>query len=133
MDPIPKEEMGNATSIFNLTRNIGGSVGIAAVTTMLARETQTHINALGVRVNPYGPQTRPALEQLRTILMAHGVDRFTAQQQAVAAVFDRVVRQASTLSFLQVFRSLGFILLAMVPLVLLMKRPGGRFAEVSEH
>jgi DHA2 family multidrug resistance protein len=133
MDPIPKEEMGNATSIFNLTRNIGGSVGIAAVTTMLARDTQTNINVLGVLVSPYGSQTRPALEQLRTILMAHGVDRFTAQQQAVGAVFDRVVRQASMLSFLQVYRSLGFIFLFMVPLVLLMKRATGRAVTVSEH
>ena len=133
MDPILKEEMGNATSIFNLMRNIGGSVGIATVTTLVARHSQTYINVLGVHVNAYTPQTRAMLDQLRAISMAHGTDQFTATRQAYAALFDIVVRQATVLSFLQVFRLLGFIFLAVAPLVLLLKRPGGRVAAVSEQ
>jgi DHA2 family multidrug resistance protein len=46
MAGISKEKMGNATSIFNLMRNIGGSVGIAIMTTFLARRTQMHQNVL---------------------------------------------------------------------------------------
>jgi DHA2 family multidrug resistance protein len=54
-DPIPRERMGNATSIFNLMRNIGASVGIAMVETMQVRKSQLHINILGEHVNPANP------------------------------------------------------------------------------
>src|SRR4029453_3005919 len=47
MDPIPRERMGNATSLFNLMRNIGGSIGIAVTGTMLARQQQVHYATLG--------------------------------------------------------------------------------------
>ncbi len=56
MDPIPREEMGNATSMFNLMRNIGGSIGIACGTTYLFRRQQFHTNLLGAHVNSFNPQ-----------------------------------------------------------------------------
>src|SRR5205814_10562221 len=55
MDPIPKEEMGNATSMFNLMRNLGGSVGIASGTTFLFRRQQLHTHLLGAQVTPFNP------------------------------------------------------------------------------
>jgi DHA2 family multidrug resistance protein len=59
MDPIPKEERGNATSIlFNLMRNIGGSIGIASATTLLARHTQANINVLGAHIPPPSARRR---------------------------------------------------------------------------
>ena len=60
MDPIPREGMGNATSIFNLMRNIGGSLGIAVATTVLSRQQQVHTNLLGSHVDPYNPQHAPS-------------------------------------------------------------------------
>jgi DHA2 family multidrug resistance protein len=51
MDPIPKEEMGNATSMFNLMRNLGGGFGIAAATTFLFRRQQCHTHQLGEHVS----------------------------------------------------------------------------------
>ena len=58
MDPIPKEEMGNATSMFNLMRNLGGSMGIASATTFLFRRQQFHTHLLGAHVTALNPQTR---------------------------------------------------------------------------
>ena len=55
MDPIPRERMGNATSLFNLMRNLGGSIGIAMTGTLLARKQQAYINVLGAHVNAYSP------------------------------------------------------------------------------
>src|SRR5256714_1255626 len=81
-DPIPKEEMGNATSLFNLMRNIGASIGIASVTTLVARHQQIHLNTLGVHVNPYDAQARSMIEAMRRSLMAAGADPMTATQQA---------------------------------------------------
>jgi DHA2 family multidrug resistance protein len=63
--------MGNATSIFNLMRNIGGSMGIAAATTFLERRQQVHISVLGSHVDAYSPAARQMLQSARAALMAH--------------------------------------------------------------
>src|SRR5579864_8645570 len=55
MDSIPRERMGNATSLFNLMRNIGGSIGIATTGTLLSRQTQATTNMLGANVSMYSP------------------------------------------------------------------------------
>ena len=58
MSNIPREGMGNATSLFNLMRNLGGSIGIAGVSTLVARYSQKHINMLGANVTPYNPKAQ---------------------------------------------------------------------------
>ncbi len=126
MDPIPKEEMGNATSIFNLMRNIGGSLGIAATTTLLARDQQTHINLLGANMTPYNPQAQALMQRLRFGFMARGSDPTTAANRAYAAAFGLVNRQAAMVSFVQVFRGLGILFLLVIPLILIMKSPRRR-------
>src|SRR5215469_14012356 len=98
-DPIPRERMGNATSIFNLMRNIGASMGISAVTTLQFRRMQAHINYLGQHVDAANPATRNALEGLRNMFMTKGADAVTAQKQALAAIWGTVERQASMLSY----------------------------------
>jgi len=133
MDPIPKEVMGNATSLFNLMRNIGGSVGIALSTTMLARRGQANIAVLGTHVNIYDPQSRSYLEGLRSAMMARGADLATATERAQAMAFGLVARQASMLAFVGVFRLLALIFLLMLPLVLLMSPPKHRAAGAAMH
>ncbi len=130
MDPIRREEMGNATSIFNLMRNIGGSMGIAAATTLLARHQQVHINRLGANVNIYSPQAQAAINQLRGVFMSQGNDPATATNRAYGALFGVVQQQASMLSFVDVFHLLGLIFLLVLPALLLMRRPrhGGAVA-----
>src|SRR5215475_12100908 len=58
---VPKEQMGNATSLFNLMRNIGASIGIASVTTISQRHAQAHMNDLAGHVNPYNPAAQNML------------------------------------------------------------------------
>ncbi len=123
-DPIPKHEMGNATSIFNVMRNIGGSVGIAMMTTIVARHTQTNTNVLGASVNPMNPATRQIFEGARAMFMAKGMDFATATKQAYAVLFGMVQQQASMLSFIYAFRTLALLFVLVTPLILLMRRPG---------
>jgi DHA2 family multidrug resistance protein len=125
MDPIPRERMGNATSLFNLMRNLGGSVGIAVTGTMLARNTQAYVNVFGANVDVYSPAAQRTLEAARGGFMAGGADPVTATQRAYAALFGMVQTQASIVSFVGLFRLLGVIFLLLLPLVLLMKRPRG--------
>jgi DHA2 family multidrug resistance protein len=123
MDPIPKHEMGNATSLFNLMRNIGGSMGIATAATLLQRQQQAYSNTLGAHTNPYNPQFNSVFEGMRQSMMARGADFATATQQAYGALFGLVQRQASMLSFIHVFQLFAAIFVLGLPLVFLMRRP----------
>jgi hypothetical protein len=71
-DPIPRERMGNATSIFDLMRNIGASIGIAMVETMQVRKAQMHINILDKHVNTANPLTRQTIDGLPSALYSAG-------------------------------------------------------------
>lgn len=132
MDPIQREEMGNATSIFNLMRNLGGSMGIAAATTLLARQEQLHINRLGANVTIYSPQARVAIGQMRNLFMGQGSDPTTATNRAYGLIFGQVQQQASMLSFMDVFHILGVIFLLVIPALLIMRRPRHR-GPVAMH
>jgi DHA2 family multidrug resistance protein len=122
-DPIAKEKMGNATSIFNLMRNIGASIGIAMVTTTYARSTRTDIDHLSGNATPYSPAFNSTIAGLQASLMKGGSDAYSAGQQAYAAVFGMIQREAAMLAFIKSFRLLGFLFFAMIPLVFLMRKP----------
>jgi MFS transporter, DHA2 family, multidrug resistance protein len=121
-DPVPKERMGNATSIFNLMRNIGASIGISMVETMQVRRAQTHINILGNHVNAANPLARQTIDGLRRLFMSQGSDAVTATRQAYAAVWAMVQRQAAMLSYNDTFRLLAAMFVLMLPLLFLMRK-----------
>ena len=123
MDPIPREEMGNATSMFNLMRNIGGSMGIASATTFLFRRQQLHTHLLAADVNPYNPQTQVFLKGVESAMIAHGSDPHTAVSQSYGAIWGMVERQASMLAFVDTFLAMAVVFLLMLPLLFIMKRP----------
>jgi MFS transporter, DHA2 family, multidrug resistance protein len=131
MDPIPRERMGNATSLFNLMRNLGGSIGIAVTGTLLARKTQVYTSTLGTHVDQYSWSARGLLDATRQAFIAAGADPVTATERAYRAVFGMVTRQATMVSFVDLFRLLGAIFLFLLPLVLLMRRPKGRGAAAA--
>jgi DHA2 family multidrug resistance protein len=132
-DPIPKEQMGNATSIFNVMRNLGGSMGIAGATTIVARNTQTHINDLITHVTGYDMATRQMLNAARAGFMSKGMDFATATHQAYAAVFGMIARESSMISFNGAFFLLGVLFLVVTPLILLMRKPKHKGAAVAAH
>ncbi len=123
MDRIRPEAMGNAASLFNLMRNLGGSVGIALTQTFLDRYRQVQTNILGGHVSGYDVGTRITLERLQRMFVAHGSHPTTATQQAHAALWGMVQRQAAMISYLDVFRLLTFLFLLAIPLVLVLKKP----------
>jgi MFS transporter, DHA2 family, multidrug resistance protein len=133
MDRIRPQEMGNATSLFNLMRNIGGSVGIATATTMIARKTQTFLNTFGQHVNPYNLTQQTMVRMLRGYFISRGSDAVTATRQAYAALDGILQQQAALLSYLNVFKFFGFVFLVMLPLVLIMKRPQRTSGPVAMH
>ena len=133
MDPIPRERMGNATSLFNLMRNIGGSIGIATTGTMLARQQQAQINVLGAHVSALDPATQTMFASMRAGFIASGADAYTATQRAYGSLFGMVQQQAAIVSFVSIFRLLGIIFLLLIPLTLLMRRPGAKGGPIAAH
>src|SRR5215467_10106647 len=133
MSLIAREEMGNATSIFNLMRNMGGSVGIAAIATMLSRNTQKQYNSLGAHITAFDAQVRTMLEQIRSGFMARGMDFTTATHAAYSALSGMVSQQAVMVAFVQLFRVLALVFAIVVPLVFIMRRPKAGQPAASVH
>ncbi len=133
MDPIPNEGMGNATSIFNLMRNIGGSIGIASSQTLMARGNQRHVNILGVHVSAYNVSTQERLRQLQAAFVAQGTDPNTAVQRAHGILWATVQRQAAILTFNNIFRIMALILLILIPFSYVMRRPRSRHGGAPPH
>jgi DHA2 family multidrug resistance protein len=133
MSLITREEMGNATSLFNLMRNMGGSVGIAAIATMLSRRTQAQYNVLGSHVSGFDAQVRALLDQIRAGFVSRGMDFTTATHAAYAALSGMVSQQAVMVAFVQLFRILALVFAIVVPLVFLMRRPKAGQAVTSAH
>jgi DHA2 family multidrug resistance protein len=121
MASIPKEKMGNATSIFNLMRNIGGSFGIAIMTTFLARRSQFHQARLVEHVTAGDLGTRELVTGIRAWFYSQGFSAFDAQKKAMAAVYGMVQRHASMLAFVEAFWVMAVMFGALLPFLLLLR------------
>ena len=126
MGTLPNEQMGNASGVFNLMRNTGGSLGIAAMTTMLSRGSQIHQAALVQNINPYNP----ALQQRVQELTGGGA---LGTEQAYGAIYGMVAKQAMVLSYIDNFRLLSFLCLLCIPAVFLFKRVKAKKGPVAMH
>ncbi|HET9010988.1 MAG TPA: DHA2 family efflux MFS transporter permease subunit [Gemmatimonadaceae bacterium] len=134
MATISQERMGYATSMFNLMRNIGGSVGIAITATIQQRERVRIGSYMGENVSAYDASTQTLLAQITSGLVAAGSDMVTATQRAYVILNGMLFRQASMVSFVMLFRLLGVIFLLMIPLVFIMRRPKrGGGASAAAH
>lgn len=125
MGRLRNEQMGNATGIYNLLRNIGASVGISLMTTWLARGAQVHQVTLVSHLTPYDPAYQQRIQALQAEL-ATRTNPVAASRQALGMVYSTLVQQATLLAFVDIFRRLSFMALACVPLVLLFRRVTAR-------
>ena len=122
LSSMRKEEMGNATAIFNLLRNLGGSFGVAIVTTILTRRAQFHQVHLVEHLTPLDRNFQLALPQISQILQDRGFIPSSLNQGSLNLIYSQVLREASMLSFNDVFYILSIILILTIPFVLLMKK-----------
>jgi DHA2 family multidrug resistance protein len=115
--------MPHAAALFNLSRQFGGSIGIALVATKLITATAQHRAVLVERVAADDPVTRAQLAGMTAQLRLTSTDDFTAARRALAVLDRRVESQAQMLAYRDAFGFLGFIVLGSLPLVLLLRRP----------
>ncbi|MGO8757610.1 MAG: DHA2 family efflux MFS transporter permease subunit [Terracidiphilus sp.] len=122
MSRIPKAETGYATSLFSAVRNVGSSMGISFVTTMLARRSQFHQQVLGDHLTPSSLIGQQALAQFAPFLAHQGYDRVTATQKAGGLIYRLLGQQAALLSYADAFYLMGILILLNIPVVLFMSR-----------
>ncbi len=117
---IPKEETGNASGIFNLLRNLGGSFGTATGTTVLSQRSQFHQNFLVEHVTPFNPALQQKIYKLSQIF---GIQHpsVVEQKKGLSLVYYEVLRQASMLGFNDAFWVFGVMTIFLIPMAMLMK------------
>jgi MFS transporter, DHA2 family, multidrug resistance protein len=115
---IPKEHMTEATSLYNLLRNLGGSVGIAFTTTMLARRVQFHQVRLVEHLSPFDPVYQFSHEALTSFLVSKGISPAGTN----GLMNQELIRQSTTLAFNDTFIIICILILCVLPLVFIMKR-----------
>ena len=121
---VPRPKMGSATGLINLARNVGGSSGIAIVTTLLARRAQFHQVRLGEHLTAFDPSYNQALYGTAHMLTTRGLNDSQAMVQAQGMLYGMVQRQAMMQSFVDCFWVLGVIFLAVIPLMFFIKKSG---------
>ena len=119
---LKPEEIGNASGIFNLMRNVGGSVGISLVTTLTVRYSQFHQTNLAASLTPYDATYQSSLQTMTTALATQGAAPMVAQQQAVGSMYHTLVTQAHLLAYLDNFRLFAVLCFACLAGALLLKK-----------
>jgi DHA2 family multidrug resistance protein len=123
---VPPEKNNAVAGIMNLGRNMGGSIGIAFITTVIARRAQVHQVALSSFTNNYNPAFTAKLHGIARSLEHSGVSAIDAAQRALAVVYHQMQLQATQLAYLDTFRLLAIAAFLMLPLLFLAKaaKPG---------
>ncbi|PAY06952.1 EmrB/QacA family drug resistance transporter [Bradyrhizobium sp. UFLA03-84] len=122
---IEAENAGSASALFNMMRNLGGAIGIAALQTLLTKREQYHSNVLMQSVSLLEEATRSRIAQLTQYFMNHGVaDQAEAAHRATAAIGKVVQKQAYILAFSDTFYLLGVALIIALVATLVLKKPG---------
>ena len=121
MSQLRQQEIGSATGLYNLMLNIGGSIGIALVTTLVARGAQRHQALMVGHLTPTDPVFTQRLAAAQHAL-AQQTDPVTASHQAYGLIYGTLNAQAHLWAFVDTFRIFGLMVICCLPLILLFKR-----------
>ena len=121
MSHIQPDKMGNATSIFNLMRNIGGSVGIALMTTLLARRSQVHQNHLVANITRWKRTDLQNVAGATELISTRWSGCRDGSRKSIAAIYGMVQQHAAMLAFVEAFWLMGVVFLMMLPFLPLLE------------
>jgi DHA2 family multidrug resistance protein len=120
LGPLPREDISAGSGFYNLTRQLGGSIGIALLTTLLDQREAFHRAILVEKLSRYNNPTNERLDLLTQAMQTQGMDLSTAKQQALAFMDQTVNIQSAILSFADLFRVVGVAFLFSLPLLFLL-------------
>jgi MFS transporter, DHA2 family, multidrug resistance protein len=132
---IPRHQLSDATGLNSLLRQIGGAVGLAVFVTLLDNFAAVARVSVSSHVTELSPATAQRLELMTRGFVHSGLDLASSKAAALLSLQGLVSRQAMVLAFEKVFLISGFMFIAIVPLLLLLKKPKNapRAASALEH
>jgi MFS transporter, DHA2 family, multidrug resistance protein len=130
---VAPQKFNTVSGIVNLSRNMGGDIGIAFVTTLVARRVQFHQNTLVGRTNPYNPGFMAKVSGIARSLERTGASSLDASHRALSVVYRQLQQQAMTLAYLDAIRMLAIFTALMLPLLFLARKPRGSGAPAGGH
>jgi DHA2 family multidrug resistance protein len=133
MAEMKDHELAQGTGMFNLTRQLGGSLGIAIMATLLTRFTSEKKALLTEHVTSMDPVSLGRLDQLTRGLISRGVNPIAAKTQALMVLDNQIRAQASVLAFSRIYIISGALLLGSLPLLFLFKTGKGRGSAGMAH
>lgn len=131
--PLPKKDIAAATAIYNLTRQLGGSVGVALLTTMLGTREAFHRGVLVEKLATTDPGVQSRLSALTNSFVAKGADIVSAKQRALTILSGTVNIQSAVLSFNDIFWVTALLVAGTLPLVFLLGKPTAPNAASGAH
>ncbi|MGH9557681.1 MAG: DHA2 family efflux MFS transporter permease subunit, partial [Bryobacteraceae bacterium] len=123
VDPVPSPEMGYATSLIGLSRNLGSGIGVSVMTALLTRREQFHQARLVADASSRGLQFDNARSAMQGYFVHQGMGAGNASREALIAIYHQIVMQASAMSYLDAFRALAVIFALAAPFVWIMRKP----------
>jgi MFS transporter, DHA2 family, multidrug resistance protein len=130
LSSIKKENMGNATAVFNLLRNLGGSFGVAFITTFLARRAQFHQSRFSESLNPFDMRFQAGVNKAMNVLHSKGI---SSEMSANGIIYQRLLKESNMQSFVDTFYVSMLIFLCILPLVFLIKKEKNTDVVAGAH
>jgi DHA2 family multidrug resistance protein len=127
------KDIPQGAGLTNMMRQLGGSFGIALVTTYIQKRSWAHRTTLLSHISEYDPAVRERLAAITSGMLSKGSSLYQAQQQAYGALEGAVIRQTFLLTYMDAFRVVGIFFLVCIPLLLMFKRGRRTAAPVSMH
>jgi DHA2 family multidrug resistance protein len=122
---IPRKEAGSASALFNMMRNLGGSVGIALLSTLITNREHLHSSRIGSTVTTGAPLVQQRLDYVTSLLLAKGLDPSTAMRTALKILNQSVQEQSYLMAFSDAFYVIGAVLGGSILLLLFIPKPKG--------
>jgi DHA2 family multidrug resistance protein len=124
---LSREEMGNATGLFNMLRNIGGSIGIAMATTALIRRAALHQTEIGANLGPSNPILQQNSAAL-AVYLGHHLGRAQGRPGSMGMIYGLLQQQSALLAYVDVFRWTALLAFFCAGAVWLFKKPASNAA-----
>jgi DHA2 family multidrug resistance protein len=128
---VPRNKFNQVSGISNFLRNLGGGIGVSLLNNFISRQGQTHRVALTAHTNHANPFFERQLQAMTQNFIAMGASPSQASHRALAQLSAQVNLQSNVLSFANSFWILGFLILFLVPLPFLMRRPSPEEAKAT--
>jgi len=130
---LPKDKIASGSGFYNLTRQLGSSIGIAVITTLLVHREATHRAVLVERISLFQPAAVSRRDVFNATFVRHGSDLVKAHHRAFQALDGIINAQAALKSYADIFRYVGVIFLMTLPLLLFLDKGKNKAAAAGMH